>query len=286
MAVKYRLLVLLIVGCGGEPSAKMATPSVLLRDAAADETTMTSSDVDPSVPADLRTAIERVQRVGRVLYSLDEPAALATDVALACGARKDVRGYVALPAQGGGWEVVFVTRDAPVSIGYRVTLAPHAKPTCDKLDPPEPASEAYTRLFHARQAVIAAVGTFSQPINPVVFPATMVHEQGILVYLLAASSRDNTVVFGRHYRARTSDDGTKVLEVEPLSNSALELPLNPELPPGAVPVGLTVTQILTDYPVETHVFASMLHHQPVYVGTSRGIWKVDGDRVSFVGQKP
>jgi len=255
---------------------------VEIRDAAADEGVIIAvNDVDPSVPADLRPFVARAQNVGRILFTLDEPAAIATDVVIACGARKDVLGYVTLPTVNEGWEVAFITNAEPVAIGYRVTLAPQAKPVCHKLDPPEPASVPQTKLFRARQAVIAAIGVPTQPLNPVVFPGVMLHEQGIIVYLLAAS-RDNMVVFGKHFRARTSEDGTQVRELEPMSKGAIELPQDPQLPLGATPVGLTVTQILTDYPMETHVFASLLHRKTVYVGTARGVWKVDGAKITFV----
>jgi hypothetical protein len=34
--------------------------------------------------------------------------------------------------------------------------------------------------------------------------------------------------------------------------------------------------------LETHVFVSLLHQRPIYVGTSRGNWVVDGAKISLL----
>ena len=39
----------------------------------------------------------------------------------------------------------------------------------------------------------------------------------------------------------------------------------------------------TDYPLETHVFASLSAKLPVYVATARGDWVVEGTKISFLG---
>jgi hypothetical protein len=46
---------------------------------------------------------------------------------------------------------------------------------------------------------------------------------------------------------------------------------------------LTITHLVTDYPLETHVFTSLLVRLPVYVLTSRGTWRVNGDQIAFLG---
>jgi hypothetical protein len=96
------------------------------------------------------------------------------------------------------------------------------------------------------------------------------------------------MVFGIHYRVLASEDGNTVKQVLPLSKSALVIPPPGEnLPPDAVPVAAYVTQITTDWPLETHVFVSLLHKRhPIYVVTQRGIWLVIGDKISLVDDKP
>ncbi|HEY6477213.1 MAG TPA: hypothetical protein VI456_11575 [Polyangia bacterium] len=59
------------------------------------------------------------------------------------------------------------------------------------------------------------------------------------------------------------------------------------MPAGATPVAAAVSQIVTDWPLETHVFVSLLHDRtPIYVATKRGVWLVVGDKISLVDDKP
>ena len=200
-----------------------------------------------------------------------------------------MRGFLAYPTGTDAWQVAFFVGEPP-AIGFRVDLEPNKPPTVQRVDPPEAPTARVAAMFRARQAVIEAVkasNPITQPLNPVVFPAAIFGESGILVYLLAGTTRNDTVVLGKHWRARTSDDGTKVLELEPMSKSALELPAHPpDLPPGATPAGLYATHLVTAYPLESHVFASLLSGMPIFVMTSRGVWKVDGAKITWTGEKP
>ena len=48
-----------------------------------------------------------------------------------------------------------------------------------------------------------------------------------------------------------------------------------------------VSHVVTDYPLETHVFVSLLHkNAPIYVATRRGTWLVIGDKITLVDDKP
>ena len=47
-----------------------------------------------------------------------------------------------------------------------------------------------------------------------------------------------------------------------------------------------VTHLVTDWPLETHVFVSLQWHLPVYVGTRRGIWRVNGDKIALISDRP
>jgi hypothetical protein len=64
-------------------------------------------------------------------------------------------------------------------------------------------------------------------------------------------------------------------------------PPRESIPPGAKPIAAAVSQIVTDWPLETHVFVSLLHGSaPIYTATQRGIWLVTGDRISLIDDKP
>ena len=101
----------------------------------------------------------------------------------------------------------------------------------------------------------------------------------MLVELLAGTTKPDTVVLGKHYRVIVSPDGRRVEQIIPLSKGILEFTK------GAGAVALTVSHIVTDYPLETHVFASMLNHVPIYVGTERGVWLVNGDSITLVSSE-
>jgi hypothetical protein len=115
------------------------------------------------------------------------------------------------------------------------------------------------------------------------FPAGGLGESGdILVELLAGTDKTDTVVLGKHIRVLVSADGTRVKSVTPLSKGALEMSTRHE---GGPVKALFVTEIVTDYPVETHVFASMFSGLPLYVATARGNWLVDGDSIRLVSAR-
>ena len=120
-----------------------------------------------------------------------------------------------------------------------------------------------------------------QPINPVVLPGQAIGDEGVLVYLLAGTTRPRVHVLGKHYRALVSADGRSVTRFEPLPKAVIEM----ELEPGDTPLQIDVSHILHDYPLETHVFASLLYRLPVTVLTARGLWIVDGRRIFFLGAK-
>ena len=98
----------------------------------------------------------------------------------------------------------------------------------------------------------------------------------MLVELLAGTNKPDTVVLGKHYRVIVTQDGRRVESITPLSKAILEFPKHPN------GLSLYVTHIVTDYPLETHVFASMLNDVPIYVETERGVWLVDGDSITLI----
>ena len=100
----------------------------------------------------------------------------------------------------------------------------------------------------------------------------------MLVELLAGTDKSNTVVIGKHYRVIVSEDGRQVLQITPLSKGIVELSKDKDT------VALYVTHIVTDYPLESHVFASMVNHVNIYVQTQRGLWLVKGDSIALVSR--
>jgi hypothetical protein len=250
------------------------------------------------IPADLAPRIAESIELGRILYLLDKASAIGTDVALAKVPdfhQRGLGGWLTLQQadESGkpidGFAVMFISREEPYHTLFRIDIPFKGQPTFRELSPPQPLDELGIRMFRARQTAIAGVPRGPRRWNPIVLPGGAVgRPDAILVYLLAAEQRAGEMVFGIHYRVLVSADGTSVKVALPLSKSALVIPPPQEtMPAGATPVAAAVSQIVTDWPLETHVFVSLLHNRtPIYVATKRGVWLVVGDKISLVDDKP
>lgn len=249
------------------------------------------------IPEDLRGAVEQSVKLGVALYIHDKAAAIGTDVlqenAKSLG-ELSLGGYLTMQEadeQGTPRDsmlVLFYTRDAEPRVACRVhvPLGNNAVPSLEEVKPAAPMSEGMRLLVRARAAAIRAMGKPAQPINPVVLPAELAGEKGILVYLIAGTARPEVAVLGKHYRVLVAVNGSTVERIEPLTKSALELPLQEGSAPSASRVAaLAVTHLLTPQPLETHVLASLMYRLPLYVETPRGTWRVDAGRVSFLGER-
>ena len=79
-----------------------------------------------------------------------------------------------------------------------------------------------------------------------------------LVYLLAATTEPDVIVVGGHYRMTVSGDGSTLLRTDKLFRSCLRLPSRPQdLPQGTTPVALYMTHVVSESPVEPHVFLNL-----------------------------
>jgi hypothetical protein len=252
-----------------------------------------SAKHDMPIPADLRDQVSKSSEIGRQLYILDKVAAIGTDVLLENIndlKNKGIGGY--MPMREGdddgrpkdSWMVTFFTTETPPRIAYEIRVSSGVKPEFQAFSPAKEGTKSFVAFVRAQRMAIAAMPHSEQPINPVIIPGEANGENGVLVYLLAGTNKPNVAVFGRHFRALVPIEGSSVSYMMPLSNSAVELPTKG--PNGEVTEALMVTQVVTDFPLETHVFTSLLMKLPVYVGTRRGVWRVDGDKISLVTDVP
>jgi hypothetical protein len=169
-------------------------------------------------------------------------------------------------------------------VKYRVhvPVSRDLKPTFDHVAPPEPATDSMKFLIAAKAAAIKAAAPFVQPVNPAIFRGDDFGEPGgVLVELIAGTNRHDTVVLGKHVRVVVGSDGA-VRSVKALSNGVLEVPTREG---EKRPKALFVSEVVDDYPLEIHVFASMSSHLPLYVTNARGLWFVDGDQITFLGKQ-
>jgi hypothetical protein len=149
----------------------------------------------------------------------------------------------------------FTAADPPeIVCRVRVPMRPRGEPTFEVPAPRVLVPPDAQPLIRARRTALAALGAPTQPQNPVVLPGSAIGHDGILVHLLAGSPRSDVAVLGKHHRVLISPDGATVIKFEPLSRSAIEIPLHsPDMPPGSVSAGLSITHLVSACPVETHV---------------------------------
>lgn len=276
-----------LVACGANSGAQHpASPD------ARPEGTTSPTEESPAgralpIPSDLVAEVEQARALGSRLFVLDSSTAVAWDALEAeLGPLQQAGLGHFLAVLGGDQEgnfdgtvhVLFFTAESPPRQAYDVVVSTdpqgiHINPT----EPPDEADSTQQAVLRARQTALHAVQS-NQALNPVVVPGPA---GSIVVYLLAATTRPDIAVLGRHFRVTVSAGGDRIISVTPLSNSALELPTRG--PAGERPVALTVTHVVSDAPLETHVFTSRLIQLPIYVGTRRGLWLVDGYDISYRG---
>jgi hypothetical protein len=240
------------------------------------------------IPEDLKEDVARSSQIGQAIFSLDTISAAGTDLLfknVKDPGSKKLGGYITLPDMDDdgnfkkAYIVRFFTEDEPPRIAFEMRFTKESKPTFDAFDPPQAASPKFVDLVHARQVAINALPSSSQPINPVLIPGAARGEKGLLVYLLAGTAKPNVAVLGQHFVALVPFGAKSVSYMEPLSKSMIEIPT--VTPDGEKASALVVTHMVTEYPLETHVFASMVADVPIVVVTNRGEWLVDGPKISF-----
>lgn len=227
----------------------------------------------------------RVIEMGQAIYRQDIAAWVATDALLAEVAQEqlgDLRGWIVEP-DGPDQKVRFFKEapdgfnaawDVPVvdgKAGAVVALADNVKLSSDE--------QAQFAATHTARANIGSLRC-SENLNTAVVRDP--DGKGWLVWLLTATTENGVVPIGGHYRFLISPDGQTVLRREQLSNGCLNMSMIP--PDGAVSGALLfVTQIVSDGPVETHVFLSLLNRIPIYVGARDRIYEVDGALIRDMG---
>lgn len=238
------------------------------------------------IPPDLKSQVQLSIDLGRELYWQDKASAIGTDALMEKLGTLEGKGLIGYITVREGNDVgkplpsflvlFFTGGDFPkISYRIRVPMVQGQKPQVEALPVAEEPNAGILNLFRARQTALKALQPFHQPINPVVLPAEAVGQKGVLVELLAGTNKPDIVVLGKHYRVIVSEDGRQVQQVMPLSKTMLELKKDNNT------VALFVTHLVTDYPLETHVFASMLNNIDICVGTQRGIWLVKKDAIAL-----
>lgn len=227
--------------------------------------------------------LDRISDMGLAIYKQDVAAWVSTDALI------EHLGDRAPPAGMVGWVVVdegdtqrvrYVRDDGGVlKAAFDVPVRNGTAGSVTEVD--EPLPDTQKAQFRARTTAINNIGRLrcSPRFNTVVLkdPAS----EDWLVWLLTATSDANIVPVGGHYRFRISADGDTVLRRDMLSNGCMNMPRQ-DAGNETETVGLGVTQIVSDTPVETHVFLSIQNRLPFFVMVEDGVYAVAGTEISKV----
>ena len=132
----------------------------------------------------------------------------------------------------------------------------------------------------ARDTAVAALKgkLFDIPYNYVVLDDP--DGSGFLVYALGHAKSE--IILGGHFRVTVSADGSKAERVDALSNTLLRQPPPPKGHEGEKPLTVSMSQIVSNRPLETCVYTSLHDKVIVSVGMvndSAKVWFFVGDKI-------
>ncbi|MGH8597350.1 MAG: hypothetical protein ACREXT_11895, partial [Gammaproteobacteria bacterium] len=109
---------------------------------------------------------------------------------------------------------------------------------------------------------------------------------GLLLYALATPDHVGDVIIGGHHRFSMSADGRTMRRADALSQSCVTTNLI-QLRASDGTDGVAIRATLSDIPLETHVYLSLLHKVALYVVTrDLKMWKVENGAMHVLYDKP
>jgi len=166
---------------------------------------------------------------------------------------------------------------------YRVEVSAKGDLVTTVLDPPRSLDAEGAAIVRARQQASIAAKQLRESnalcprkYDAVALPASLIGQEGWLVYLLASASPQERVLAG-HHRLRVSADGRQLLEVTPLSRSCQVV----DAAGDESQVGIMITQLIARVPFETHVLASLTYRVVVLVIAEKHTWAVLGGSIEL-----
>ncbi len=264
-------------------AARMCMSVCLLLGCGAAQPTLKGLPLDPAEQAD----ITRIETIGSTLFRMIHLGTTAQDLLqreIDSAEQTALDDWLAVD-RGDNTIVHFYTdSESQVTVLADVTFSPEHKPQVS-LTPDRPVESDELAMVKAHQTGLnAGVNKCAEQFNAVVLGDPQTDYQ---VYILATAEDEEKIPIGGHSKVTVSADGQTVLSHEPYAKSCLVLDTTPQkLPLKADIEGLFVTHIISPYPAPTHVFLSMLHEQPLYVGTEIGIWLISEGNISLVERRP
>ncbi len=278
MKVVIPVLLALLAACASGPPTGVRSNQEVAAISSEDEIGATASLY--------RETVRRSELLGRALFENDVAAAFATKLLLDSGAlagEERIIGWITQQGQGSLLVTYVAEENGRRTVGYEIVFpgGPFGAPTLAPTPSDTPLAGERAVMYTARETAVSEL----QPqcntnYNPVVLPASLIGQQGWLVYMLAANLNPGERVLAGHSVTRVSADGLTSMGSLPLSQSCQIEPI--QLPQGTEPSGIFLVHRTTAWPLETHVYTSLINRIPVYVQTSVGTWTVDGDTIELI----
>jgi hypothetical protein len=105
---------------------------------------------------------------------------------------------------------------------------------------------------------------------------------GFLVYAVPMSTKPGEVLLGGNFRVTVSADGIKAERVDAMARTLLPAPKPPKGMEGQKPVFVTMSQLVSNRPLETCVYTSLHDKVMVSVGMvndNAKVWVFIGDKI-------
>lgn len=227
--------------------------------------------------------LNTIEALGRSMYAFDIASARATDILfeqkLDMG-QYPIKGWVVTEEEGGPL-VTFVGEFGGDYMGF-FDIRPQAS------------GDRRFRMVDARALSAEEVAQFKarQLTRPLItHPCSNRYNSIVikdptspswLVCWIAATADPGVILVGGHYRFTVTPDGSAVESADRLSLSCLTADPN-EVPEDASVAALYVTHLVSDTPVETHVFLNLLNRVDFAVGTGpETLWSVSEGHINRI----
>lgn len=240
-----------------------------------------AQDLDAATSAKLESAI----RIGKEIQAQDLSAWHVTDALMAV--RLDATGkqilYVTERLDATHLETTFVQIEGEKIFKFfsGVTVGADVVSTQDFTRDQSPPLATDAQVARA-DALLTAREMFQQGLcgerpNYVVLPSEVA---GALdVYGLAPETETDVIQIGGHVRITIDANG---LVIPSATKAYSKSCLSVEQTGKTEAIFVTLPASIGDTPTEMHVFKSISHNIPIYVGTSTGTWEVSGARIRLV----
>jgi len=110
---------------------------------------------------------------------------------------------------------------------------------------------------------------------------------GFLVYLLRPKSTNFEIPVGGHYRISVTADGNTVTQIDRLWKTCLSMDKRQGVASSGKLMAVTMTSVVSEKPLEIHVFLSLQENLSIFVGTSDlKVWAVENGTIRQVSAEP